>query len=117
MDGVVTVGPGQQIRTMDLVNKLRAYRGRLSRRELCAALGYGADNQRAYKVICRLCVDYQIATAPRPGPPPRPNRPSAKVAIAMLAEARRQLAAEIEAHQDRLRDGRSPPYKPGPLGW
>ena len=33
-------------------------------------------------------------------------------------EARRQLAAEIAAHHDRLRLGLVPrPYTPGPLEW
>jgi hypothetical protein len=117
MDGMVSVGDGRQIRALDLVSKLRAFRGRLTRRELCEVLGYGADNRQAFNTVCRLCRTYQISAAPEP----RPDRPALAPGPAltvMQIEAKRQLAAEIAAHRDRLRLGLvPPPFKPGPLEW
>jgi hypothetical protein len=117
MDGMVSVGDGRQIRTLDLVAKLRAFRGRLTRRQLCAALGYGADNRQAWRAVCRLCDLYEINVAPEPrrrSPPPLP----AALLKVMRAKAERQLAAEIARHHKRLRAGLvPPPFKPGPLEW
>lgn len=114
---MVSVGPGEQIRTLDLVAKLRAFRGRLTRRELCEVLGYGADNRQAFRAVCRLCVAYQIASAAE-SRPTRPPPAAGPALTSMLIEAKRSLAAEIARHHDRLRLGLvPPPYKPGPLQW
>lgn len=62
-DGMTDVGDGQKIPTMRLVEKLRRFRGRLTKRLLCQALGYSSQNRTAYVAVCRLCREYEIITA------------------------------------------------------
>ena len=56
---------GKPIDTMVLVSKLRAFRGRKTRRQMAEALGYPDD--ASYHTICNVCKRYEIvaATAPR----------------------------------------------------
>ena len=55
------MGPHQA--TMDLVDKLRGYRGRLTRMQLCAAVGLDPANKYHFKRVHQLCRDFDITTA------------------------------------------------------
>lgn len=55
---------GKQIDTMELVSKLRTFRGRKTRREMAEALGHNDDV--SYRTICNVCKRYEVAAATAP---------------------------------------------------
>ena len=117
---MVGLGAAGRKRTEYVIQRLRGFRGRLTRHQIAAALG--ADDAHGYKAVCRLLRTHGIAAAKdaarRSPDPPRSRNEKNLRTDAALAEAKRQLAAEIARHHDRLRLGLvPPPYKPGPLQW
>jgi hypothetical protein len=64
--GWVYLAPEQLVRTTELVERLRSYGGKLTRKELCEALGYAATNITVYNVVSRLCRGCEIATKSDP---------------------------------------------------
>lgn len=61
--GLVTRSTGETMTAEDLVAQLRRYRGRLTRRELCRAIGWDADNKQDMNTINRVCTRWGIAAA------------------------------------------------------
>jgi hypothetical protein len=110
---------GAEHRVIDLANKLRQFRGRLTRRQMCAELGYAADDRWAYETISGICRDFEILAADGKVEHEKPALSPQMTALqkADLARARSQLRDEIAAHHADLEQaalgGRVlPPYKP-----
>ena len=116
--GYVMLGDAQ-IRTLDLVEKIRRFRGRYTRHQICEVLGH-ANDDKAYQLIKRLCGQYQIATkrAPSGAAPRGDDEPPPELLTAQLIAAKRSLAAEIAGHRNSLEIGLVPRrYKVGRLEW
>lgn len=64
LTGFVTSSSGQRFAAQDLVDQLRRYRGRLTRRELCAAIGWNPNDKVDMNAVNRLCTRWDIASAP-----------------------------------------------------
>ena len=62
--GLVTRSTGETVIAEDLVAQLRRYRGRLTRRQMCQAIGWDADNKQDMNAINRLCTRWDVASAP-----------------------------------------------------
>lgn len=62
-NGYIDTGNGTRIETLRLVERLRAFRGRLTRRMMCRAMGYPDSNKAVYVAVCRLCREYEINAA------------------------------------------------------
>jgi hypothetical protein len=103
-----------------LAQQIRTFRGRLSRRDLCEALGLGKDNLKALAVVSRVCRQFSLVTADDTVKAVARTRIAAEITKAdqmaeMLVKARQQLAAEI--YLARKEAATAPAYKPADFEW
>lgn len=98
------------IETLDLVARIRRFRGRLTKWQIADQLGFKGV-MGGFLTVSRLCREYDITTAD-PDPDYRPGVINRDQVIELAAE---QLRREIAAAQQEAKF--APPYRPGPLIW
>jgi hypothetical protein len=122
---LTTLALGEKIPTIDLVQRMRSWRGRLSLPGLVLALGYDPADNHTIQTFRRLAKTYQIATKDREvvDPEVRHRETVVRAAAARTAEvvarasaiARAATMREIAAHHQDLEQARIsgrpiPPY-------
>lgn len=104
---------GEQVLTATLAEKLRSFRGRLSRVELCAAMEW-PPTPANYGLIYKLCMRWEIATQDT-------VREKRDFPVNQLRREREiELAAKVRTEQialARIEATTAPPYKGGDLQW
>jgi hypothetical protein len=98
------------IETIDLVARIRRFRGRLTKKQITDQLGFKSA-MTGFLTVARLCREYEISTAD-PEPDYRPGVINRDQVLELAAE---QLRREIAAAQKEAKF--APPYRPGPLIW